>query len=141
MGINGKILMVCMIESLLCVYDLCIGLFMSLYFECFIECIMIDGEFIVDDVVVDVWDEIELFVGFVDVELEVVGEVLLMFFELLIVFVFVVVVDVFVDVFVFEVGMGGEWDLMNIVDGDVVVFVLIDIDYVDCLGGIIVEIV
>jgi len=66
MGINGKMLMLCMIEWLLCELGLCIGCFMSLYFIDVCECIVFDGEFVSVVRFVVVWDDVVLYFEIVD---------------------------------------------------------------------------
>lgn len=60
--------------------------------------------------------------------------ILLIYFE----FGMLVVLDLFVcvgvDVVVLEVGLGGCFDVVNIIDVDVVVIIMVDLDYVDWLG-------
>src|SRR5690606_12876981 len=84
--------------------------------------------------------EIEPIADLVDAELAAAGDAPLTFFELLTVLAFVAFADAPVDVAIVEVGMGGSWDSTNTADGDVAVFVPIDIDHRDRLGDTIAEI-
>jgi len=60
-GINGKMLMLWMIEWLLCELGLCMGCFISFYFIDICECIVFDGELVSVECFVVVWDDVVLY--------------------------------------------------------------------------------
>src|SRR5690606_22396039 len=104
------------------------------------ERIVIDGEPIRDEVLVEQWDQIQPQLAMVDAELAATGEQELTFFEALTVLAFSAFADAPVDVAVLEVGMGGEWDSTNVADAQVAVLTPIALDHTHRLGSTIEEI-
>jgi dihydrofolate synthase/folylpolyglutamate synthase len=139
-GTNGKTSTTRMIERLLREHSLRTGRFTSPHLTKLNERIAIDGESVSDEILVEIWNDIEPILGLVDAELDAEGELPLTYFEALTLLAFAVFADAPVDVLVLEVGMGGEWDSTNVADGDVAVFTPIDLDHADRLGNTIAEI-
>lgn len=139
-GTNGKTSTTRMIERLLREHSLRTGRFTSPHLVKLNERISVDGEPVADEILVEIWNDIEPILGLVDAELAADGEAPLTYFEALTLLAFSVFADAPVDVLVLEVGMGGEWDSTNIADGDVAVFTPIAIDHADRLGHTISEI-
>lgn len=139
-GTNGKTSTTRMIERLLREHSLRTGRFTSPHLTKLNERIALDGESVSDEVLVEIWNDIEPILKLVDAELDAEGEQPLTYFESLTLLAFSVFADAPVDVLVLEVGMGGEWDSTNVADGDVAVFTPIDLDHADRLGETISEI-
>ena len=139
-GTNGKTSTTRMIERLLREHSLRTGRFTSPHLTKINERIALDGESVSDEVLVEIWNDIEPILGLVDAELAAEGEPRLTYFESLTLLAFAVFADAPIDVLVLEVGMGGEWDSTNVADGDVAVFTPIDLDHIDRLGSTISEI-
>lgn len=139
-GTNGKTSTSRMIERLLREHSLRTGRFTSPHLTKLNERIAIDGESVSDEILVEIWNDIEPILGLVDAELDAEGELPLTYFEALTLLAFAIFADAPVDVLVLEVGMGGEWDSTNVADGDVAVFTPIDLDHADRLGNTISEI-
>ena len=139
-GTNGKTSTSRMIERLLREHSLRTGRFTSPHLIKLNERIALDGEPVSDEVLVEVWNDIEPILKLVDAELDAEGELPLTYFESLTLLAFAIFADAPVDVLVLEVGMGGEWDSTNVADGDVAVFTPIDMDHADRLGNTIAEI-
>ncbi|MEO7122875.1 MAG: cyanophycin synthetase, partial [Lacisediminihabitans sp.] len=104
------------------------------------ERIMIDGEPISNEGLVNNWQDIQPYVAMVDAELDATGEPHLTFFEAFTALAFASFADAPVDVAVIEVGMGGEWDSTNVGDGQVAVFTPIALDHTKRLGSTVAEI-
>ena len=139
-GTNGKTSTTRMIERLLREHSLRTGRFTSPHLTKINERISVDGEAVADEILVEIWNDIEPILKLVDAELEGEDETPLTYFEALTLLAFSVFADAPVDVLVLEVGMGGEWDSTNVADGDVAVFTPIAIDHADRLGHTISEI-
>jgi dihydrofolate synthase/folylpolyglutamate synthase len=139
-GTNGKTSTSRMIERLLREHSLRTGRFTSPHLTKLNERIALDGEPVSDEVLVEIWKDIEPILKLVDAELDAEGELPLTYFESLTLLAFAIFADAPVDVLVLEVGMGGEWDSTNVADGDVAVFTPIDMDHADRLGNTIAEI-
>jgi len=139
-GTNGKTSTSRMIESILRAFGLRTGLLTSPHMLRFNERIVIDGEAISDEALAANWNDMNPYVQMVDSELEAAGDTPLTFFEVTTVLAFAAFADAPVDVAVVEVGMGGEWDATNIVDGQVAVFTPIALDHVAQLGSTVAEI-
>lgn len=139
-GTNGKTSTTRMIERLLREHSLRTGRFTSPHLTRINERIAVDGEAVSDEILVEIWNDIEPILKLVDADLDANGEVGLTYFEALTLLAFAVFADAPIDVLVLEVGMGGEWDSTNVADGDVAVFTPIAIDHVDRLGKTISEI-
>lgn len=139
-GTNGKTSTARLIERILRETGLRTGRFTSPHFLAFNERISVDGEPVSNEILVEVWADIEPVLQLVDAQLEAEGEAPLTYFEALAVLGFAVFADAPVDVLVLEVGMGGEWDSTNVANGDVAVFAPIALDHTDRIGTNITEI-
>ncbi|MBO9578543.1 MAG: bifunctional folylpolyglutamate synthase/dihydrofolate synthase [Microbacteriaceae bacterium] len=139
-GTNGKTTTSRIAESILRAYGLRTGLMTSPHLVRINERIVIDGEPISDEKLVENWDDIQPYLLMVDTELEAAGEAPLTYFEALTALAFAAFADAPVDVAVIEVGMGGEWDSTNVADGQVAVLAPIALDHTHRLGSTIEEI-
>lgn len=133
-GTNGKTSTARMIDTLLRAHGLRVGLMTSPHIRVLNERIVVDGNPVSDDMLVDNFDDISPYLLMVDAELAANGEAPLTFFEALTVLTFAIFADAPVDVAVVEVGMGGEWDSTNVANADVAVITPIDLDHVEILG-------
>ena len=139
-GTNGKTTTARIIERILREHGLRTGRFTSPHLINLNERIALDGEPVDNEIIYEIFKDIEPALDMVDAELLAAGDSRLTFFEALAVLGFAVFADAPIDVLVLEVGMGGEWDSTNVADGDVAVFTPIDIDHVERLGHTIAEI-
>jgi dihydrofolate synthase/folylpolyglutamate synthase len=139
-GTNGKTSTSRMAAELLRHRGLRVGLFTSPHLTRFAERIAIDGVPVADGVLATEWQRIRSTLARVDDELSQSGEPSLSFFEALTVLAFQVFASVNVQAAVIEVGMGGEWDSTNVVDGRVAVFAPISLDHTRQLGSTLEEI-
>ncbi|MEO6943239.1 MAG: folylpolyglutamate synthase/dihydrofolate synthase family protein [Lacisediminihabitans sp.] len=139
-GTNGKTSTSRMIESLLRAHGLRTGLLTSPHLTRLNERIVIDGEPISNEALVNNWQDIQPYVAMVDAELDATNEPRLTFFEAFTALAFASFADAPVDVAVIEVGMGGEWDSTNVGDGQVAVFTPIALDHTKRLGSTVAEI-
>ncbi|MDH2442501.1 bifunctional folylpolyglutamate synthase/dihydrofolate synthase [Amnibacterium sp. CER49] len=134
-GTNGKTSTSRITESLLRAHGLRTGLFTSPDLGRLNERIVVDGEPISDERLLEAWADITPYLEMTDRELEAAGEPSLTFFEALTVLAYAAFADTPIDVGVIEVGMGGEWDATNVADGQVAVFTPIDLDHTQRLGS------
>ena len=139
-GTNGKTSTSRIIERILREHGLRTGRFTSPHLIDLNERIALDGEPISNEILYEVFKDIEPVLDMVDQELLAQGESRLTFFEALAALAFAAFADAPIDVLVLEVGMGGEWDSTNVADGDVAVFTPIDLDHIERLGETIREI-
>ncbi len=139
-GTNGKTSTSRMIESLLRAHGLRTGLLTSPHLARVNERIMIDGQPISNEKLVENWADVQPYLLMVDAELTAAGEQPLSYFEALTVLALASFADAPVDVAVIEVGMGGEWDSTNVVDGQVAVITPVALDHVAGLGSTVEEI-
>lgn len=139
-GTNGKTSTSRIIERILREHGLRTGRFTSPHLINLNERIALDGEPISNEILYEVFKDIEPVLDMVDNELLEQGESRLTFFEALAVLAFAAFADAPIDVLVLEVGMGGAWDSTNVADGDVAVFTPIDLDHQERLGQSIAEI-
>ena len=139
-GTNGKTSTSRIIERILREHGLRTGRFTSPHLINLNERIALDGEPISNEILYEVFKDIEPVLDIVDQELLAEGESRLTFFEALAVLAFAAFADAPIDVLVLEVGMGGAWDSTNVADGDVAVFTPIDLDHQERLGETIAEI-
>jgi dihydrofolate synthase/folylpolyglutamate synthase len=133
-GTNGKTSTSRIIESILRAHGLRTGLFTSPDLGRLNERIVVDGEPIDDERLIENWNDVKPYLELADRDLAAAGEAPLTFFEALTVLAYAVFADTPIDVGVIEVGMGGEWDSTNVADGQVAVFTPIDLDHTDRLG-------
>ncbi len=133
-GTNGKTSTSRIIESLLRAHGLRTGLFTSPDLGRLNERIVIDGEPVDDERLIENWNDIRTYLEMADAQVVAAGEPPLTFFEALTVLAYATFADAPIDVGVIEVGLGGEWDSTNVADGEVAVFTPIDLDHMDRLG-------
>lgn len=139
-GTNGKTSTARFIDQILRELGLRVGRLTSPHLVKLNERIVIDGEQVSNQVLAEIWSEIEPIVELVDQQLFEDGDQPLTFFEVLTVLAFAIFADAPVDVLVLEVGMGGTWDSTNVANADVAVFTPIGLDHTDRLGSTITEI-
>lgn len=139
-GTNGKTSTARMAESIIRAHGLRTGLMTSPHLVSIRERIVIDGEPIAADRLVENWDDITPILDMTDAELTAKGELPLTFFEALTVLALACFAEAPVDVAVIEVGMGGEWDSTNVVQSQVQVITPIAIDHAKQLGSTVAEI-
>lgn len=119
-GINGKGLMQVMICVGFEVQGKCVYVYILLYLVWFYECIWLVGMLIFEFLLVQIFEECEVVN---------VGQFII-FFEIIMVVVFLVFLCSFVDYILFEVGLGGWLDVMNVVDVlCLIVIMFVSIDY------------
>jgi dihydrofolate synthase/folylpolyglutamate synthase len=139
-GTNGKSSTARMTERLVREHGLRTGLFTSPHLTSITERIQVDGEPLSPARFVEVFEDVAPYVGVADRESQEAGGPRLSFFEVLTVMAIAAFADAPVDVAVIEVGMGGEWDSTNVVDGEVAVVTPIGIDHERWLGSTLAEI-
>jgi dihydrofolate synthase/folylpolyglutamate synthase len=138
-GTNGKTTTARMIDELLRAFGLRTGRFTSPHLTNITERIVLDGEPISALTFVEGYREIAPLIDLVDEQFgpqNMVGEggINLSFFEVMVALAYSIFADAPVDVAVVEVGLGGEWDATNELDGDVAVVTPIDLDHTEYLG-------
>src|SRR3954452_6470694 len=133
-GTNGKTSTSRIIESILRPRGLRPGLFTSPDLGRLNERIVIDGEPIEDERLIENWNDVKPYLELADRDMAEAGEAPLTFFEALTALAYAIFADAPIDVGVIEVGMGGEWDSTNVADGQVAVFTPIDLDHTERLG-------
>nr|WP_166851996.1 folylpolyglutamate synthase/dihydrofolate synthase family protein [Isoptericola sp. BMS4] len=139
-GTNGKSSTARMTERLVREHGLRTGLFTSPHLTSITERIQVDGEPLSPARFVEVFQDVAPYVGVADRESQEAGGPRLSFFEVLTVMAIAAFADAPVDVAVIEVGMGGEWDSTNVVDGEVAVITPVGIDHERWLGSTLAEI-
>ena len=135
-GTNGKTTTSRMIDAILYQLGYRTGRFTSPHLESITERIAINGEPISPEGFVATYDDIALYLDMVDSRMPH----RLSFFEAICAMAFVAFAEYPVDVGVIEVGMGGEWDATNVVNGAVNVITPIGFDHMEYLGSTIEEI-
>ena len=135
-GTNGKSSTARLVEALLRERGLRVGRYTSPELTSLRERIAVDGEPISEERFVEVYQDIEPYLGLIDDK----HGIRLSFFEVLTAMAFAAFADTPVDVAVVEVGMGGVWDATNVADGVVSVVVPIGLDHTDYLGETVEEI-
>ncbi len=130
-GTNGKSSTARMVESVLRAFGLRTGLVTSPHLVDVRERILIDGEPISAERFVEIYDDIEPYLGLVDAQFH---DTPLSYFEVLTAMAFAGFADTPVEVAVIETGMGGTWDATNVADGTVAVITPIDLDHMEYLG-------
>ncbi|HEV7524812.1 MAG TPA: Mur ligase family protein [Acidimicrobiia bacterium] len=125
-GTNGKTTTVRVLTELLSSLGLKVGAYTSPHLEHVNERMSIDGVPIDDDT----FEEMLYAVSLVEQSVGVDAS----YFEIVTAAAFRWFADEAVDVAVVEVGMGGEWDATNVVDGRVAVVTNVTIDHVEYLG-------
>jgi dihydrofolate synthase / folylpolyglutamate synthase len=129
-GTNGKTSTARIIDELLRAFGLRTGRFTSPHLSQITERIVIDGEPISARTFVEGYREIAPYLDLVDGQFDIK----LSFFEVMVALAYAVFADAPIDVAVVEVGLGGEWDATNTIDGEVAVVTPIDLDHTQYLG-------
>lgn len=135
-GTNGKTTTTRMIDSILYQLGYRTGRFTSPHLESITERISINQEPISPESMVATYNDIALYLEMVDSRMSHP----LSFFEAITAMAFVAFAEYPVDVGVIEVGMGGEWDATNVVNGAVNVITPIGFDHMEYLGNTLEEI-
>lgn len=130
-GTNGKTTTSRMIDAILYQLGYRTGRFTSPHLESITERIAINGEPISPEGFVATYDDIALYLEMVDSRMSHP----LSFFEAICAMAFVAFAEYPIDVGVIEVGMGGEWDATNVVNGAVNVITPIGFDHMEYLGS------
>ncbi|MGA1705584.1 MAG: bifunctional folylpolyglutamate synthase/dihydrofolate synthase [Candidatus Nanopelagicaceae bacterium] len=130
-GTNGKTTTSRMIDAILHQLGYRTGRFTSPHLESITERIAINGEPISPEGFVATYDDIALYLEMVDSRMPHP----LSFFEAICAMAFVAFAEYPIDVGVIEVGMGGEWDATNVVNGAVNVITPIGFDHMEYLGS------
>ena len=129
-GTNGKTSTARMIDELLRGCGLRTGRFTSPHLSQITERVAIDGEPISARTFVEGYREIAPYIDIVDGQFDIK----LSFFEVMVGLAYAVFADTPIDVAVVEVGLGGEWDATNTIDGEVAVVTPVDLDHTQYLG-------
>ncbi len=139
-GTNGKTSTTRMVERLVREHDLRTGLFTSPHLSEVTERICVDGEPLTRAAFVRAWDDVEPVVAIVDERAREAGDPPLSFFEVLTLMAFAAFADTPVDVAVVETGLGGTWDVTNVVRPDVTVVTPVSMDHEAWLGSTLEEV-
>ena len=129
-GTNGKTSTARMIDTLLRGLGLRTGRFTSPHLELMTERITLDGAPLSPQRFVDVYTEVLPYVELVDAS----STIRMSFFETITTMAFAAFADAPVDAAVFEVGLGGTWDVTNVVDAAVAVVTPVGVDHARLLG-------
>jgi dihydrofolate synthase / folylpolyglutamate synthase len=129
-GTNGKTSTARMVDGLLRGLGLRTGRFTSPHLELMTERITIDGAPLSPERLVEVYSEVIPYVELVDAK----SPIPLSFFETITAMAFAAFADAPVDVAVVEVGLGGTWDVTNIVESAVAVVTPVGVDHARLLG-------
>jgi dihydrofolate synthase / folylpolyglutamate synthase len=130
-GTNGKTSTARMIDALLRGLGLRTGRFTSPHLESMTERITIDGSPLTPERFVEVYIEVIPYAELVDAR----SPNPLSFFETITAMAFAAFADAPVDAAVFEVGLGGTWDVTNIVHAAVAVVTPVGVDHSRLLGN------
>jgi dihydrofolate synthase / folylpolyglutamate synthase len=129
-GTNGKTSTARMIDELVRAFGLRTGRFTSPHLSEITERIVIDGEPISARTFVEGYREIAPYLELVDGQFDIK----LSFFEVMVGLAYSIFADAPIDVAVVEVGLGGEWDATNTIDGEVAVVTTVSLDHTQLLG-------
>ena len=123
-GTNGKGSTCAMLESILLRAGYRVGLYTSPHLLVFNERMRVDGESVDDALLIEAFGKIE----------QARGAVSLSYFEFTTLAAMQLFADAHLDVVIFEVGLGGRLDAVNVLDADVAIVTSIDIDHTEYLG-------
>lgn len=129
-GTNGKTSTARMIDELVRSFGLRTGRFTSPHLSEITERIVVDGEPISARTFVEGYREIAPYLDLVDGQFDIK----LSFFEVMVALAYAIFADAPIDVAVVEVGLGGEWDATNTIDGEVAVVTPVGLDHTQLLG-------
>lgn len=123
-GTNGKGSTCAMLEAILLQAGYRVGLYTSPHLLHFNERMRIAGTSVADDALIASFQKIE----------QARAEVSLSYFEFTTLAAIQLFADTPLDVVIFEVGLGGRLDAVNVLDADVAIVTSVDIDHTDYLG-------
>lgn len=123
-GTNGKGSTCMMLETIWRTAGYRVGQYTSPHIHRFNERIRIDGQMVDDEVLIRAFEAVEA----------VRGDVPLTFFEFTTLVAMKLFADAGLDVAVFEVGLGGRFDAVNLLDADVAIVTNVAIDHQAFLG-------
>lgn len=123
-GTNGKGSTCAMLESVLLQAGYRVGLYTSPHLLHFNERMRISGKSASDEQLIAAFDKLDV----------VRGDVSLSYFEFTTLAAIQLFADVRLDAVIFEVGLGGRLDAVNVLDADVSIITSIDIDHTEYLG-------
>src|SRR5262249_45626242 len=126
-GTNGKTSVARMLDALLSRIGLRVGRYTSPHLQHVTERISVDGEPISPERYVEVYHDIEPYVGLIDAG----SSVPMSKFEVLTGMAFAAFADAPVEAAVVEVGLGGSWDATNVVEATVAVITPVAVDHVN----------
>lgn len=125
-GTNGKGSCVAALEAFYLAAGYKVGAFTTPYLLRYNEQVRIQGHCVDDALFCDAFDRITKACG-QDISLTV--------FEYGTLAAFMIFKEAGLDIWILEVGLGGRWDAVNVVDADVAIVASIGIDHVDWLGN------
>lgn len=123
-GTNGKGSTCAMLEAILLEAGYRVGLYTSPHLLHFNERIRISGKSVSDEALIASFQKIE----------QARAAVSLSYFEFTTLAAIQLFADTPLDVVIFEVGLGGRLDAVNVLDADVAIVTSVDIDHTDYLG-------
>lgn len=123
-GTNGKGSTCAMLESILLRAGYRVGLYTSPHILHFNERMRINGQSATDAELMDVFSKLD----------GVRGDVSLSYFEFTTLAAMQLFADAKLDAVIFEVGLGGRLDAVNVLDADVAIVTSVDIDHTEYLG-------
>ena len=123
-GTNGKGSSVAMLESILRAADYTVGCYTSPHLFHYNERIRINGQPVTDDMLCQVFEEVD----------QARGDVALTYFEFGTMAALLIFAQAGLDVVVLEVGLGGRLDAVNVINPDVALISSVGLDHMDWLG-------
>ena len=123
-GTNGKGSCVAGLEAIYLAAGYRVGAFTSPYLYRHNEQVRIQGKEAEDDLFCRAFEKVEM----------ARGEIGLTIFEFNTLATFIMFKEAKLDVWILEVGLGGRWDAVNVMDADVAIVASIGIDHTDWLG-------
>ena len=131
-GTNGKGSVIEMLNSILVNANLKVGKFISPHLVCYNERISINGEYIKDEEIQEIFEEVQPIIEKENIELN--------FFEFFTMIAFIYFYKQNVDIALMEVGFGGLYDSTNIIHPMISVISSIGYDHMKILGNTLEEI-
>ncbi|RJQ71006.1 bifunctional folylpolyglutamate synthase/dihydrofolate synthase [Pseudonocardiaceae bacterium YIM PH 21723] len=133
-GTNGKTSTSRMIDALLSRIGLRTGRTTSPHLQTVTERICVDNAPIDPEKYVEVYRDIQPYLGMVDSAEDSAG-IRMSKFEVLTAMAFAAFADAPVEAGIIEVGLGGTWDATNVADGKIAVICPVSVDHVEYLGS------
>lgn len=124
-GTNGKGSCVAALETIYLAAGYKVGSFTTPYLFCYNEQVRLQGLPVEDDKFCDVFNCITEACG---------QDIRLTMFEYGTLAAFMIFKEANLDIWILEVGLGGRWDAVNVINADVAIVTSIGIDHVDWLG-------